>query len=149
MRWLSAQRNGPPVEGVLPTGALRLPLGREILSLVARGTTNRAAAAELFISGATVKTHLLHIYAKLGVNDRVAAVAAGYERGSLAIAVEGWAGSARACTAHHVADLSCGQARFRTLSRHALAPPAPTRWRLTFGRPPSCDQTPRIRSTQR
>jgi len=37
----------------------------------------------LFISEATVKTHLLHIYEKLDVNDRAAAVAAGYERGLL------------------------------------------------------------------
>jgi len=38
-------------------------------------------ASQLFISEATVKTHLLHIYDKLGVNDRAAAVAAAYERG--------------------------------------------------------------------
>jgi len=37
----------------------------------------------LFISEATVKTHVLHIYAKLGVNDRAAAVATGFERGLL------------------------------------------------------------------
>jgi DNA-binding NarL/FixJ family response regulator len=55
----------------------------EVLALVARGTTNREAARRLFISEATVKTHLLHIYAKLGVNDRAAAVAEGYERGLL------------------------------------------------------------------
>jgi DNA-binding NarL/FixJ family response regulator len=55
----------------------------EVLGLVAAGRTNREAAARLFISEATVKTHLLHIYAKLGVNDRAAAVAAGYERGLL------------------------------------------------------------------
>jgi DNA-binding NarL/FixJ family response regulator len=55
----------------------------EVLSLVAAGRTNREAAARLFISEATVKTHLLHIYAKLGVNDRAAAVAAGYEQGLL------------------------------------------------------------------
>jgi DNA-binding NarL/FixJ family response regulator len=55
----------------------------EVLKLVARGATNRDAAARLFISEATVKTHLLHIYAKLGVNDRAAAVAEGYERGLL------------------------------------------------------------------
>ncbi|MFF8413011.1 response regulator [Streptomyces omiyaensis] len=56
---------------------------REILVLVARGTSNRAIAAELFISEATVKTHLTHIYAKLAVKDRAAAVAAGYDRGIL------------------------------------------------------------------
>jgi len=55
----------------------------EILVMVARGATNKRAASELFISEATVKTHLLHIYEKLGVNDRAAAVAAGYERGLL------------------------------------------------------------------
>ncbi|KAB8185194.1 response regulator [Nonomuraea phyllanthi] len=53
----------------------------EVLSLIARGSTNREAAARLFISEATVKSHLLHIYAKLGVNDRAAAVAAAFERG--------------------------------------------------------------------
>jgi DNA-binding NarL/FixJ family response regulator len=55
----------------------------EVLSLIARGETNRGAAARLFISEATVKTHLLHIYAKLDVNDRAAAVASAYERGLL------------------------------------------------------------------
>src|SRR5690606_27330848 len=60
------------------------PLSRrelEVLELVANGATNREAAARLFISEATVKTHLLHIYEKLGVNDRAAAVAAAYRRG--------------------------------------------------------------------
>ena len=55
----------------------------EVLSLVAAGTTNREAAARLFISEATVKTHLLHIYAKLGVGDRAAAVAEAFNRGLL------------------------------------------------------------------
>jgi DNA-binding NarL/FixJ family response regulator len=55
----------------------------EVLELVAAGTTSREAAARLFISEATVKTHLLHIYAKLGVNDRAAAVAEAFNRGLL------------------------------------------------------------------
>jgi len=55
----------------------------DILGLIAQGCSNREAAGRLFISEATVKTHLLHIYAKLGVNDRAAAVAAGFERGLL------------------------------------------------------------------
>ncbi|MFJ9554321.1 response regulator [Nocardiopsis sp. NPDC101807] len=55
----------------------------EILRLIADGSTNREAAARLFISEATVKTHVLHIYGKLGVNDRAAAVAAGFRRGLL------------------------------------------------------------------
>jgi ABC-2 type transport system ATP-binding protein len=55
----------------------------EVLTLIAQGETNRGAAARLFISEATVKTHLLHIYEKLEVNDRAAAVAVAYERGLL------------------------------------------------------------------
>ena len=55
----------------------------EVLGLVAAGTTNREAAARLFISEATVKTHLLHIYAKLGVTDRASAVAEAFNRGLL------------------------------------------------------------------
>ncbi|WP_320783635.1 response regulator transcription factor [Streptomyces sp. CRN 30] len=56
---------------------------REVLALVARGASNREIARELFISEATVKTHLTHLYGKLGVNDRAAAVATAYERGIL------------------------------------------------------------------
>jgi DNA-binding NarL/FixJ family response regulator len=55
----------------------------EVLELVARGASNRDAAARLFISEATVKTHLMHIYSKLGVNDRAAAVAEAFDRGLL------------------------------------------------------------------
>lgn len=55
----------------------------EVLRLIAAGTTNREAARRLFISEATVKSHVLHVYAKLGVNDRAAAVAAGFQRGLL------------------------------------------------------------------
>ena len=46
----------------------------EVLRLVAGGAANREAAAQLFVSEATIKTHLLHIYSKLGVRDRAAAV---------------------------------------------------------------------------
>jgi DNA-binding NarL/FixJ family response regulator len=65
---------------------VREPLSQrelEVLALIAQGLTNRGAADRLFISEATVKTHLLHIYAKLEVGDRAAAVAAAYERGLL------------------------------------------------------------------
>ncbi|GLY69797.1 response regulator [Amycolatopsis taiwanensis] len=55
----------------------------EVLGLVAAGNTNREAAARLFITEATVKSHLLNIYAKLGVNDRAAAVAEAFNRGLL------------------------------------------------------------------
>ncbi|GAB1819099.1 response regulator [Herbidospora sp. RD11066] len=55
----------------------------EVLELVAAGNTNKEAAARLFITEATVKSHLLNIYAKLGVNDRAAAVAEAFNRGLL------------------------------------------------------------------
>ena len=54
-----------------------------MLELVARGATNREARPALFISEATVKTHLLHVYAKLGVNDRAARWRPPIERGLL------------------------------------------------------------------
>jgi DNA-binding NarL/FixJ family response regulator len=59
--------------------------GREadVLALVAKGRSNREIARALFVSEATVKTHLGHIYVKLGVNDRASAVAAAYDRGLL------------------------------------------------------------------
>ncbi|WP_283138635.1 response regulator [Rhizohabitans arisaemae] len=56
---------------------------KTVLALVARGSTNKEAAAALFISETTVKTHLAHIYAKLGVSDRASAVATAYSRGLL------------------------------------------------------------------
>jgi DNA-binding NarL/FixJ family response regulator len=46
----------------------------EVLALVARGLTNRAIGRQLAISEATVKTHLVHLFGKLGVTDRTAAV---------------------------------------------------------------------------
>jgi DNA-binding NarL/FixJ family response regulator len=55
----------------------------EVLRLVARGTSNKIIGKELRISEATVKTHLLHIFAKLSVDDRTAAVTAAMERGML------------------------------------------------------------------
>jgi DNA-binding NarL/FixJ family response regulator len=57
----------------------------EVLGLVARGSSNADVAASLFISEATVKTHLLHIFGKLGVDDRTAAVVAALERGIIAL----------------------------------------------------------------
>lgn len=53
----------------------------EVLQLVARGNSNKDIGKQLHISKATVKTHLNHIYDKLGVNDRTAAVTTALERG--------------------------------------------------------------------
>ncbi|GGP39520.1 response regulator [Streptomyces sp. L500] len=57
------------------------PRETEILGLVAEGLANRQISKRLFISEATVKTHLVHIYDKLGVDSRTAAVAAGLAAG--------------------------------------------------------------------
>ena len=53
---------------------------KEVLQLVANGNSNREAATALFIGEASIKTHLQHIYDKLGVRDRASAVAEGYRR---------------------------------------------------------------------
>jgi DNA-binding NarL/FixJ family response regulator len=74
---LLGQMSAPAPAGALSAREL------EVLELVARGATNREAGAKLFISEATVKTHLLHVFEKLGVSDRTAAVTTAIERGLL------------------------------------------------------------------
>ncbi|RXS70369.1 response regulator transcription factor [Streptomyces sp. TM32] len=53
----------------------------EVLQLVAEGHSNAAVSKRLFLSQATVKSHLVHIYAKLGVDSRTSAVAAATAQG--------------------------------------------------------------------
>lgn len=53
----------------------------EVLELVARGATNRDVGRALHVSEATVKSHLVHAFTKLGVSDRTAAVTTALERG--------------------------------------------------------------------
>lgn len=53
----------------------------EILELVAKGLSNKEIGAQLYISAATVKSHLLHVFSKLGVNDRTQAVTEAVSRG--------------------------------------------------------------------
>lgn len=55
----------------------------EVLTLVAQGHSNKEIAKQLHISTATVKTHLIHIYGKLGVSDRTASVTTALEKGIL------------------------------------------------------------------
>lgn len=59
------------------------PRELEVLRLVGRGLTNADIGRRLYISEATVKTHLLRAFAKLGVSDRTAAVTTAIERGEL------------------------------------------------------------------
>jgi DNA-binding NarL/FixJ family response regulator len=72
-RRLMGQVRRPPPEALSPREL-------KVLQLIADGATNREAAAKLFVSEATIKTHLLHIYEKLGVRDRAAAVGEAYRR---------------------------------------------------------------------
>ena len=55
----------------------------EVLELVAQGTSNKEIAKRLWISETTVKSHMLHIFEKLGVTDRTAAVTEALRRGIL------------------------------------------------------------------
>jgi len=66
-----------------PAGEVLSTREIEVLSLVARGASNKEIARILHISETTVKSHLIHIFSKLGVADRTAAVTAALERGLL------------------------------------------------------------------
>lgn len=57
------------------------PRELEVVRLVARGASNREIARDLRISEATVKTHLIHVFEKLGVADRTSAVTTALNRG--------------------------------------------------------------------
>jgi DNA-binding NarL/FixJ family response regulator len=66
-------------EPELPDGLT--PREAEVLALIAAGLTNTEIAERLVVSGATVKSHVNHIFAKAGVRDRAQAVVYAYERG--------------------------------------------------------------------
>lgn len=61
------------------------PRELDVLELVGAGLTNRAIAARLFMSEATVKTHLIRVFVKLGVDGRAGAVAEASRRGVIAL----------------------------------------------------------------
>ena len=60
----------------------------EVLQLVAEGASNNEVAGRLHISQATVKSHLIHIFGKLSVSDRTAAVTVALQRGILRLGNE-------------------------------------------------------------
>ena len=59
------------------------PREREVLTVAARGLSNAQIGAELYVTEATVKTHLLRAYGKLGVDSRTGAVTEALRRGLL------------------------------------------------------------------
>ncbi|MFN0284609.1 MAG: response regulator [Kineosporiaceae bacterium] len=73
---LVSRMRGPAVEALTPREV-------EVLAAVARGLSNADIGRALFIGEATVKTHLLRVFAKLGVDDRTRAVTVAMERGIL------------------------------------------------------------------
>ncbi|MEU9328101.1 MULTISPECIES: response regulator transcription factor [Streptomyces] len=79
----------PPVAARLvthlqaPAGEQLTPREVQVLGLVARGLSNGEIGRQLYIGEATVKTHLLRTFVKLGVNDRTAAVTVALSRGVL------------------------------------------------------------------
>ena len=73
---LVSRLRAPAVEPLTPREV-------EVLAAVARGLSNPEIGRELFIGEATVKTHLLRAFAKLGVDDRTHAVTVAMERGIL------------------------------------------------------------------
>ena len=88
-RHVVAALSGPADGGQVPgagAAAAELPDGltpreAEVLALIAAGLTNTEIAERLVVSGATVKSHVNHIFAKAGVRDRAQAVVYAYEHG--------------------------------------------------------------------
>ena len=77
----AATRSAPDPAGVVPDDGELTPREAEVLRLIAEGRSNREIARELFVSEATVKTHVNRIFAKTGSRDRVQAMRYAYTHG--------------------------------------------------------------------
>jgi DNA-binding NarL/FixJ family response regulator len=76
---LDARTTADPPPGRLPDGLS--PREAEVLSLIAAGLSNTDIARELVLSNATIKTHVNHIFAKIGARDRAQAVHYAFHHG--------------------------------------------------------------------
>ena len=73
-RVLKVYRAATPAQHRDPGLAALSGREREVLTLIGRGQTNAEIAAELVLGEGTIKTHINHLFAKLGLRDRAAAV---------------------------------------------------------------------------
>jgi len=80
-RVLLAYRTAHPAAGTASRAEELSEREVEVLRLMARGRNNREIAEQLFISEATVKTHITHIFTKLDLRDRAAAIVYAFDRG--------------------------------------------------------------------
>jgi DNA-binding NarL/FixJ family response regulator len=80
-RLLNAASQTRPPQSQAPLPDELTPREAEVLTLIAGGHSNREIAESLVISEATVKTHVNHVFAKIGARDRAQAVHYAYTRG--------------------------------------------------------------------
>ena len=78
-RVLAVYRDAPPPSAATPALGQLTEREREVLTLVAQGCTNSEIAGRLFIGEGTVKTHINHLFTKLGLRDRAAAIVFAYD----------------------------------------------------------------------
>jgi DNA-binding NarL/FixJ family response regulator len=80
-RVLATYRSASPTANDTKALAQLTPREVEVLKLIGRGASNSEIASELFISDVTVKSHVGHIFMKLGVRDRAAAIVFAFDSG--------------------------------------------------------------------
>ncbi len=80
-RVLSAYREGPTPMLPGPEADLLTPREREVLALIGQGLSNTEIATKLTLGEGTVKTHIGHIFTKLDLRDRAAAVVFAFDHG--------------------------------------------------------------------
>jgi len=75
-----SRRTGTPPYQAIPPLADLTPKEREVLALIGAGLSNIEIARSLFVSEGTMKTHVNHLFAKLGLRDRAAAIVLAHDQ---------------------------------------------------------------------